>query len=294
MQKIDRLGWTEGFTIDCHGVRVGVRSNHARILDSVWELLPYGWKRSRAQAVDLIYSFVIGGAAGILKPDRFNILYGDIARIARSKKLDDLFDAFERDLKLRVAEMATTRIFIHAGVVAWKGKAILLPGRTFTGKTTLVRELIRAGAVYYSDEYAVLDNRGRVHPYARPLGIRRDETHRQFCQTAESLGGRTGTKPLPVGLVVFSEYREGARWRPRKLSPGQGALELLANVVPARKRPKDVMTILKLIVSTASMVKGTRGEAASVVYDILNKMETDYEQESVAFSQARGIVGRGT
>ena len=33
-------------------------------------------------------------------------------------------------------------------------------------------ELLRAGAVYYSDEYAVVDPWGRVHPFAKPLSIR--------------------------------------------------------------------------------------------------------------------------
>jgi hypothetical protein len=31
-----------------------------------------------------------------------------------------------------------------------------------------VAELVRAGATYYSDEFAVLDSRGRVHPFPRP------------------------------------------------------------------------------------------------------------------------------
>ena len=61
---------------------------------------------------------------------------------------------------------------MHAGVVGWNGRALLLPGRTLSGKTTLVAELLRAGATYYSDELAVLDARGRVHPFPKPLAIR--------------------------------------------------------------------------------------------------------------------------
>ena len=73
-----------------------------------------------------------------------------------------------------VAEEARRGVFVHAGVVGWKGRALVLPGKSGAGKTTLVAELIRAGATYYSDEYAVLDERGRVHPYARPLAVRVD------------------------------------------------------------------------------------------------------------------------
>ena len=81
-------------------------------------------------------------------------------------------ESLESDMQRFVAEMAHRRVFVHAGVVGWQGKAIIIPGRTFTGKTTMVAELVRAGATYYSDEYAVFDLQGRVHPYARPLGMR--------------------------------------------------------------------------------------------------------------------------
>jgi len=67
-----------------------------------------------------------------------------------------------------IALWARRRVFVHAGVVAWQGRAVLIPGRTLSGKSWLVRALVRAGAEYYSDEFAVLDARGRVHPYPLP------------------------------------------------------------------------------------------------------------------------------
>src|SRR2546430_2563312 len=81
--------------------------------------------------------------------------------------------------------------------------------------------LVRAGATYYSDEYAVLDRAGRVHPFARPIGLREGATGRQRKISVESLDGVSGAKALHVGLVVLSEYREGARFRPRRLTEGQ-------------------------------------------------------------------------
>src|SRR5437868_5284678 len=81
--------------------------------------------------------------------------------------------------------------------------------------------LVRAGATYYSDEYAVFDAQGRIHPFARRLSLRTEVPGRPERYEPEALGGRMGAKPLPVGLVAFSEYKAGARWRPRELSPGQ-------------------------------------------------------------------------
>ena len=64
--------------------------------------------------------------------------------------------------------------------------------------------------------------------------------------------------------MAVSAYRDGARWRPRRLTPGQGVLALLANTVPARDRPAEALAALQRVVSTAPVLKGSRGEAADV------------------------------
>ena len=120
-------------------------------------------------------------------------------------------------------------------MVGWKGKAIVIPGRSYSGKSTLVAALVRAGATYYSDEYAVFDRKGLVHPFAKPLEIRAEGEFKQSRVPVGELGGKSGTRPLPVGLVLMTGYKQGAKWRPRKLSPGKGVLEMLFNTVSARK-----------------------------------------------------------
>ncbi|HYL99993.1 MAG TPA: hypothetical protein VEZ90_13655, partial [Blastocatellia bacterium] len=185
----------------------------------------------------------------------------------------EALDLFESDLQLHIAEAARGRVFVHSGVVAWNGKAILVPGRSFSGKTTLVAELVRAGATYYSDEYAVLDGQGRVYPYPKPLAIRRSGSQIQTKVPVESLGGSSGNGPIPVGLVAVCSYREGARWRPRSLSAGQGALALLANTVPARRKPERALAAIQRIVAAAPVMKGTRGDAASAASSILKILD---------------------
>ena len=177
----------------------------------------------------------------------------------------DFLDRFRSVLALHVAEASPIRTFVHAGVVGWGGQAILIPGRSFSGKTTLVGELVRAGATYYSDEFAVLDRRGMVYPYAQPLQIRESGSHRQTQHPVETLGGTAGTQPLPVGMVVVSQYKPGAQWRPRPLSPGIGLLKLLDNTVSARRAPAVALSTLKHAVSHATIVRGLRGEASQTV-----------------------------
>jgi hypothetical protein len=273
MQKVDRLGWAVGFSIKSYGVRIGIRSNDPACLKRVRKHLPHGWELSSSPFVERLYSVLVGlqGTRGNVR--RFNLLYGDHIRLVRSLDLNQVFETFESDLRLFVAELARGRVFVHAGVVGWKGKAIVVPGRSFSGKTNLVAELVRAGATYYSDEYAVFDSRGRVHPFPKPLEIREAGEVRQSKITVETLGGQTGTRPLPVGLVVMTQFKEGARWRPRKLSAGKGVLELLSNTVSARREPEKALVALQHVVATAQIVKGARGESRDIVQFILNRLE---------------------
>jgi len=148
-----------------------------------------------------------------------------------------------------------------------------VPGRSYTGKTTLVAELIKAGAVYYSDEYAVLDSRGRVYPYPRPLQIRDGENGKQQRCSVEKLGGRAGHRTLPVKLVIVSAYKPGARWRPRALSAGQGVLELLNQTVSARTHPHKALAALRQVATHALILKGARGEAGDLTAPLLKYLD---------------------
>jgi hypothetical protein len=164
-------------------------------------------------------------------------------------------------------------VFVHAGVVGWKGQAIVIPGRSYSGKSTLVAELVRAGATYYSDEYAVLDARGRVHPFSKPLELRQEGKYEQTKITAAELGGHSGTKPLPVGLVLMTQFKSGARWRPRKLTAGKAVLEMLFNTVSARRSPEKALAALQRVTMQAEVLKGVRGDAAEVVPSVLKRVE---------------------
>jgi hypothetical protein len=245
-----------------------VRVNDPQVVPRIESLLPPGWKPSPSPFVRRLYSVFVGESprAGMR---RLHLAYANTLRIARTADLEAVLDAFESDLRLYVAERARRRVFVHAGVVAWRGRAIVIPGRSFSGKSSLVAALLRAGATYYSDEYAVFDARGRVHPFPAPLSLRGAEGERPARHPPESLGGRAGTMPLPVALVAVSEYRPGARWRPRRLTPGQGVLALLANTVPARERPAAALAALQRVVVAAPVLKGPRGEASEIAHALL-------------------------
>jgi hypothetical protein len=273
MKKVDRLGWAVGFSLKSYGVKIGIRSNDPAVLDRVCRHLPREWENASSAVVDRIYSILVGDKGPRANLRRFNLLYADHLQVARSLDLDDVFETFESNLRLFVAELAKDRVFVHAGVVGWKGKAIVIPGRSYSGKSTLVAELVRAGATYYSDEYAVFDSRGRVHPFSKPLELREEGEYEQTKVHVAELGGRSGTKPLPVGLVLMTQFKNGARWRPRKLTAGKGVLELLFNTVSARRNPERALATLQRVAAKADVLKGVRGDATEIVPAMLERVE---------------------
>jgi hypothetical protein len=65
-------------------------------------------------------------------------------------------------------------LYLHAGVVAVGGRAIVVVGESGTGKTSTVAALVREGAAYLSDEVAVFDPERRVAlPFMLPMAVKR-------------------------------------------------------------------------------------------------------------------------
>src|ERR1051326_5441095 len=153
MGKIDRLGWTDGIAFESYGLKIGIRTNDAGALDRVRACLPPGTRPLAGPYVDYLMSVRLGGARARANVRNYHLLYAGLQRQARTLDLDDLFQTLENELALFIAEFARKRLFVHAGVVGWQGRALLLPGRTMAGKSSLVAALVRAGASYYSDEF---------------------------------------------------------------------------------------------------------------------------------------------
>jgi hypothetical protein len=201
--------------------------------------------------------------AVVCEPDRavFHLLAeGD--RGAEGDSLEAVLDQLACDLMVHVANYAVDRVFVHAGVVGWEGCALIFPGTSFAGKTTLVAELVRAGASYYSDEYAVLDERGLVYPYARDLQMREAGGVEQRSVTVGQFHGSAGDAALPVSHVVFTEFVDGGYWRPQQVSAGLAVLEMMQHAIPVQRTPARVMAVLAKVMETAKAVRSGRGEAS--------------------------------
>lgn len=288
MAKLDRLGWAAGVAFTSYGVRVGIRMTDSAILDRVVAHLPPAWKPAKSPVVSTLYSLVCGGSTGNSSVRRFHVLYTGAGRVARTMEVDEVLETLESALHYQIAFAAQRRLFVHAGAVGWRGRAIVIPGPSGSGKSSLVAALVRAGATYFSDEYAVFDTHGSVHPYAKPLSLRATNGAPRRKLTAEALGGLAARGPLPVGLVAVTEYRSGVTWRPRQMSPAEGLLALLGNTVLARVRPAAALDTLKQVVRDATIVTGKRGEAGSMVESLLDRAPASHR---VGTRQSR-VAGR--
>ena len=145
------VGPTQSFSFVCHRVRIRIEANDAAALARARAQLPHGFKLISAPRVDRRFELSVAAKRG---KRRLQTLYADGSRVT-SGDAGRVLQRLESAVRLTIAELAPHQLFIHAGVVAWKGKAIVIPGRSFAGKSTLVAEFVREGAIYYSDEYAV-------------------------------------------------------------------------------------------------------------------------------------------
>lgn len=201
--------------------------------------------------------------------------------VSGSPDLQIALEVLGAQVRAYVALHAPSRIFVHAGVVAQGGRAMLLPAPSFSGKTTLVAELVRRGAVYYSDEFAVLDGEGLVHPYPKPLSIRNGYALDQTEHDVGRFGGVAGDSPIPVGLIAITTYGAAARWQPERLSGGEAVLALLSNTVPAQTRPEQSLAAIRGAVEGAVVLQGERGDAAEVAGELLERLSANSSDASV-------------
>jgi hypothetical protein len=240
--------------------------------------------------------------AGILPPGHRRITSGPLDHVFRLEHLSDTdspvaregFHWFDEDAFRRfaaipeqaveygeaviehyVAEFSTEFIFIHAGVVTWQGRAVILPGASRAGKSTLVRALVGAGATYFTDEYAVLDAEGIVYPYLRHLSQREGPfgPAGRVNLAAHAPSVEEVRDGAPVALVALTRFEEGSTWRAERLGPGAAMMGMSQHVIAIRRRPAEAFAVMSRVVQGAVVVDGVRGDASDAAARILAALD---------------------
>jgi len=256
------------------GVKIGVRTDSRDLLFEVKSELdkinPSGFEIINDSQAEHLYE---------IKQKK-----NKIVELIKDKELlwssaESLLPFLQSQIRLTIAEYAESRVFLHAGAVGWKGKALILPARSFSGKSTLVAELVKKGALYYSDDFAVLDKIGMVHPFHRQISLRGfEDKYKQVDFSVEDLGGKAGREPIPVGMVLITGYKAGnknpRKWKPEILSDGRGIMEIISHTIPIRYNPNFSLKVLNKVARRAIICKSQRGEAGEFADLLLDFFET--------------------
>lgn len=264
-----------------YGVKIGVRAERKVYLKRVFQRLekvfPNGLETVDEREIE--YRFFIKSK----KKGGYELFRND-EKMTEGADRENFFDSAETIIRLTVAEFAVGKVFLHAGVVGWKGKAIVIPGQSFAGKSTLVAELVKKGALYYSDEYAVLDEEGNVEPFPKWLSLRGiiDRWTQLDCPV-ESIGGLAGTETLPVGIVLIAKFDEKKKnpkyWKPQKLTRGKGIMEILPHTLPITNKPEFVLKVLDKMTSRAIIIKTIRGSAEDFAEMLIKYLDLNSGRE---------------
>jgi len=266
MQKVDSSA--RPFRFESYGVRIEISGNDQDVIDHAEAVS----RKSLLGNIRQVKSNKIDHTIELQRTEGGTFrLIRDGERLASGRSKKKFFKFFDGVVRITVGEFAVDRVFMHAGAVGWKGNAIVMPGDSFKGKSTLVAELVRNGAEYYSDDFAIFDSQGLLHAFPRALAMRRDsEVYKEFTLTPEDLGGKTGIEPIPVGMILLTSYSAGASWKPRILTTGEGVMEMLPHVLSLRYRPDFSIEVLNKAAENAIIASSLRGSAEEFVKILLN------------------------
>ncbi len=252
---------------EAYGVPVGVTFADEALREALAQVVPPG-----ARSIDRpppAPAFTLRRSVA----DRYEVVSGE-EPVLFDGTLELALQTLDQQIRLHIAANASEWIFVHAGVVAVNGGAIVLPGPSFCGKTTLVTAMLELGASYYSDEYAVLDPEGQVHPYPRPLSIRGQHGEPGVDRDARDVGAAVGDRPAAARLVAVVLYRPDRSPSWERISPGRAVAAVLANTIPAQARPHQSLRTLAKALTDATVVEGERGEALPAARLLLSELES--------------------
>src|SRR5262249_923164 len=119
-----------GMCLDLYGLKVAIRTNRAEMLEPMLARLPTGGKPIEASEVDRVYSLWLGCVDG--SEGELVALYRGSRRLVQSKDREEALAALEFDAELFVVENSPTVVFVHAGVVGFRGKTIVIPGKSYS------------------------------------------------------------------------------------------------------------------------------------------------------------------
>lgn len=199
--------------------------------------------------------------------DQFH-LFADDTRIATATEPIGLVPDLIRWIDDWIVGRLTNLRAVHAGAVQLGDRVLLLPGRTHSGKSSMVEELLRRGAIYLSDEYALIDAEGQAHAYPRPLLVRNGGT-RQIPLLPQDCNAPVAGQPAPVGWILELEYSDTEGWNVVTVPRSLGSLILLRHTPHILADCPDLLNNFQRAAADAECYTGHRMDVAAAADEIL-------------------------
>lgn len=246
-----------GFSLRISGLTLSLSADSPELLDSVAEVVCIpGWVRQPWQPGDIDVRVEH-------RHEQWTLLCQG-QQVGRARTLAELQPCLELHSHHQLAARALEDVYVHAGVVGIGGRALVVPGRSHAGKSTLIMALVQAGATYYSDEFAVIRPDGSLAAFARAVQLRHPEPSRVVLT-------RVDPPPLPFLQVARIGYDERAGWAVEALSAGGAVMALLDNTVAARRLGARATAALARALWPGTHWQGTRGSADEAARRILTE-----------------------
>lgn len=237
-------------TVDSGPFRVGVTSSDRVFLDTLCFFYPDVVRSDCPSMFD--YAIRIERPHGLrrwIRPQvRFEI---DDMRPFEPHPVENAFPLYEWGLNWCIATSAHRYMMLHAATVAFRNKAMILPGTPGSGKSTLSAALHLRGARLLSDEFGLMrPEKGDLLPMPRgiPLKNASIEAMLEFDPTApmgptypKTRKGRVRHlrperdsqarqhEPAAPRWLVFPKYRSGAKETLRALPKTEAFRQLAFN-----------------------------------------------------------------
>ncbi len=209
------------------------------------------------------------------------VISGSEGRMFSVRRIEEVLPHVEWALNWEVVRRMDGYLQLHAGVMEREGVGVAFPAAPGSGKTTLCAGLLARGWRFLSDEFALIDNEGMIHPYPKALCIkegsfavmehlglpmvqprryRKGKKGRVAYVNPRFAGDESLGRKCRLAHVVFPKYASGATPRLRTITRGETGFELAQLSFNLRKKSSVGMAMLMGALQTADCHRLASGE----------------------------------
>jgi hypothetical protein len=133
MQSLKRLTLADSLAFNSFRGRIGIPVNQSEPRDAMRRLLPPGYTMLAPDPAHRTCPPIVNGSHQRRGDEGSRLLYQDLKRLAMQRELTPVLKFLEARLRRAVAEMplrarvCARSVFVHGGVVAHRGRAIVIP-----------------------------------------------------------------------------------------------------------------------------------------------------------------------